>query len=198
MPGENGSLKSCERLLNWNWCFNYPDGSQDLEENMTDTDGRRHRNTLPVGKMRPEVWAKLKAHAGEVLEPSFLELINKTTEPFISTIRYCASPRASFFDGRRLLVGEALTLRRPHTGISFSHAAMNYLLLQKEFRRKIPVTNWQREVLQYAEKMKLQSMVLGDYFHFGVMSPTFLFSLISWIFALVRQLLVKVLQPFSL
>ena len=166
---------------------------------MTDIDGHRHRNTLPVGKMRPNIWAKLKAQAAaEVLEPSFLELINKTTEPFISTVRDCACPQASFFDGRLLLVGEALTLMRPHTGMSFSHAAVNCLLLQKVFQGEISMANWEREVLRYAEKTKIQSMVLGNYFQFGFMSPTFLFSLISWIFVLVRQQLIKVIRPFNL
>lgn len=198
MPGENGSLKTGERLLNWVWYFNCPEGSQDLKENMTDVDGHRHRNTLPVGKMRPEVWAKLKAHAAGVLEPSFLELINKTTEPFISTVRDCASPLASFFDGRLLLVGEALTLMRPHTGMSFSHAAVNCLLLQKVFEGEISLADWEREVLRYAEKTRLLSMVLGNYFQCGIMSPTFLFSLIGWIFALARQQSVKILRPFRL
>lgn len=197
MPGGNGSLRTGERLLNWVWYFNCPEGSQNLKENMTDVDGHRHRNTLPAGKIRPEVWAKLKAHAAEVLEPSFLELINKTTEPFISTVRDCASPRASFFDGRLLLVGEALTLMRPHTGMSFSHAAVNCLLLQV-FEGEISLADWEKEVLQYAERTRLQSMVMGNYFQFGVLSPTFLFSLVSWIFALARQQLVKFLRPCRL
>ena len=198
MPGENGSLKTGERLLNWVWYYNCPEGTPELEENMTDIDGHKHRNTLPVGKMRPEVWAKLKAQAAEALEPSFLELANKTTEPFISRVRDCASPQASFFDGRVLLVGEALTLMRPHTGMSFSHAAVNCLLLQKVFQGEMSVADWEREVLQYAERKKMQSMVLGNYLQSGVMSRTFLFSLISWIVALARQKLFKVLRPFHL
>ncbi len=165
---------------------------------MTDIDGHRHRNTLPVGKMRPEVWARLKARAAEVVEPSFLELINHTAEPFISTVRDCVSPRASFFDGRLLLVGEALTLMRPHTGMSFSHGAMNCLLLQKVFQGEISMPDWDREVLEYAERTRLPSMVLGNYCQSGVMSSTFLFSLISWMFALVRQRLFKVLRLFRL
>ena len=198
MPGGEGSLQIGERLLNWVWYFNCPEGSQDLEENMTDTDGHRHRNTLPVGKMRPEVWAKQKAHAAEVLEPSFLELINKTTEPFISTVRDCASPRATFIHGRLLLVGEALTLMRPHTGMSFSHAAVTCLLLQKVLRGEISMAEWEREVLTYAEKTRLQSLVLGEYFQSGVLSRAFLLGLISWVFALVRQRLVKVFRAFHL
>ena len=165
---------------------------------MTDTDGHTHRNTLPPGKMRPEVWAKLTAHAADVLEPSFLELINKTTEPFISTVRDCASPRATFFHGRLLLVGEALTLMRPHTGMSFSHAAVNCLLLQKVLRGEMSMAEWEREVLAYAEKTRLQSMVLGDYFQSGVLSRTFWLSLLGWVSALVRQRLVKVFRAFHL
>lgn len=93
---------------------------------MTDVDGHRHRNALPIGKMRLEPWAKQNMHAGEVLTPPFLELVNKTTEPFMSTVNDSAATKATFFDAKVVLVGEALTLLRPHTGMSFNHAAVQF------------------------------------------------------------------------
>ena len=154
---------------------------------MTDIDGHRHCNTLPAGKMQPEVWAKQKAHAAEVLTPPFLELINKTTEPFISTVNDCAAPRASFLDGKLLLVGEALTLLRPHTGMSFNHAAMSYLLLQKVMRGEIDVKQWEAELLRYREKTMLLAIVVGCYFQGGVLSAAFLFGVAKFALAMLQQ-----------
>ena len=191
MPGENGSLEIGGRLLNWVWYFNCPLDSQDFKDNFTDIDGHTHRNTLPSGKMRPEVWAKHKAHASQVLTPSFLELVNKTAEPFISTVRDCASPRASFYEGRLLLVGEALTLLRPHTGMSFNHAAVNCLLLQKVMQGEMTVAEWEKEVLKYAEKTKLLSIAVGSYYQSGTLSLTFILSVVKYIFALVKYQLIR-------
>ena len=196
MPGENGSLKTGDRLLNWVWYFNCPQDSQDFRENFTDIGGHAHRNTLPGWKMRPEVWAKHNARAAQVLTRSFLELVNKTSQPFISVVRDCASPQAPFCDGRLLLVGEALTLLRPHTGMSFNHAAVSCLLLQKVFQGDLPVAEWEKEVLKYAEKTKLLTIAVGSYYQFGISSPAFVLSVFNYIFALVRQQLARLFWPF--
>ena len=107
MPGVNGALETGKRLFNFVWYFNCPASSSEFKENMTDIGDHLHRSTLPVGKMRPEVWSRQKAYAARVLTPPFLELVNKTTQHFISTVNDCAAPQASWFDGRILVVGEA-------------------------------------------------------------------------------------------
>ena len=144
---------------------------------MTDVNGYTHRNTLPAGKMKPETWQKHKNRARHVLNPPFLELVNKTAEPFISTVNDCASTKASFFDGKLLLVGEALTLLHPHTGMSFNHATVYCLLLQKVLKGEMSMVQWEREVLRYAEKTRLFSACVGSRFQFGLLSSTFLLSM---------------------
>lgn len=191
MPGKDGTLATGERLLNWVWYFNCPKSNSDFDILMTDIDGRKHQNTLPIGKIRPENWKKQKKHANQVLNPPFLELVNKTTEPFISSVHDCASTKASFFDGRLLLVGEALTLLRPHTGMSFNHAAVNCLLLKKVMDGEMSFAQWEQEVLRYAEKTRLLSICVGCYYQFGLVSPTFLGSVMKYLFALLRQILDK-------
>lgn len=187
MPGTHGSLEPGERLLNYVWYTNCPASSLDFNESMTDIDGHTHRNTLPAGKMRPDVWAKQKAHAAEVLTPPFLELINQTMEPFISTVNDCTAPRASFFDGKILLVGEALTLLRPHTGMSFNHAAMSCLLLQKVMRGEINVKQWEEDLLRYREKTMLLAIMVGCYFQGGVLSAGFLLGVAKFAFTMLQQ-----------
>ncbi|KAL9120162.1 MAG: hypothetical protein Q9187_003282, partial [Circinaria calcarea] len=67
IPGENGNLTPNKRLLNFVWFCNYADDSQELADIMIDSEGRRHRNTLLVGKMCEEVWTRQKAYAAKVL-----------------------------------------------------------------------------------------------------------------------------------
>lgn len=154
---------------------------------MTDIDDHLHRSTLPIGKMRPEVWSRHKAYAAQVLTPPFLELINKTSQPFISTVNDRAAPQASFINGRLLLVDEALTLMRPHTGSSFNHAAVSCLLLEKVLKVEIDIARWEREILQYREKTMLLAIAVGCYFQFGLLSPSFLLALVRYVFALLTQ-----------
>ena len=42
---------------------------------MTDKDGKEHRSTLPMGKMRDEVMDQQKALARELLSPATAELV---------------------------------------------------------------------------------------------------------------------------
>lgn len=194
MPGKDGTLAAGERLLNWVWYFNCPKSNSAFDELMTDIDGHKHQNTLPIGKMRPETWQKQQEHANRVLNPPFLELVSKTTEPFISSVNDCAATQASCFDGRLLLVGEALTLLRPHTGMSFNHAAVNCLLLKKALDGEMSVAQWEREVLRYAERTKLLSICVGCYYQAGALSPVFIGSVLKYILALLRQVLGKAWQ----
>ena len=83
---------------------------------MTDTDGHRHRTTLPKGKMRPEVWERQLNHIRRIFPPLLVELPEKIKEPFVSIISDISSKRAAFFNGRLLLVGDALAQLRPHIG----------------------------------------------------------------------------------
>jgi hypothetical protein len=54
---------------------------------MTDTDGVKHRFSLPTGgKMRLEVWERQKDHARRNLPPQFAETVTKTTMPFVQAI----------------------------------------------------------------------------------------------------------------
>ena len=191
MPSENGSLDKRKRLLNWVWNFNRSKDTPDYNDNMTDVDGYKHSNTLPIGKTRSETWAKQKVHANEVLTPPFLELVNKTAEPFMSTVNDCAAIKAIFFDAKVLLVGEALTLLRPHTGMSLNHVAVRCLLLEDVLKGSISMAQWEKEVLRYAEKEKLLSVCIGTYYQSGTLHSTLIFSVVRYLMALLRQAFVN-------
>ena len=164
IPSDNGSFAPGERLLNMAWYCNLPESSEDFANAMTDKNGRRHRNTLPRGGMRENVWAKQKAHGQAVLPEPFREVLNKIELPFITAVSDFHSPRASYCNGRLLLVGDALALIRPHTGIGANQGAFDCLLLERVFKDKIQISEWNRQVTEYAFLNVLRSRTWGYYY----------------------------------
>jgi hypothetical protein len=62
----------------------------------------------------------------EVLPVPFLEMIQKTANPFISAIRDLDIGKPSFFAGNLLFGGDALATFRPHVASSTQQAAIKY------------------------------------------------------------------------
>ena len=122
---------------------------------------------LPPGKIGAEVWDKQKDYARTVLAPPFVELIEKTTPPFISRVSDAIAPRASFFDGKLLVVGGALALYRPQVALSANQAAMNCLLLERVIKGEMELAEWERLVLEYGTATRLLSILAGDFSQFG-------------------------------
>jgi hypothetical protein len=89
------------------WYVNYAEGSSELEELMIDVDGKRHRVSLPMGKMRPEILERQRALAKRIL-PQFSEMVRKTVEPFLQCVTDVLATRNEFFNGKVLLVGDAV------------------------------------------------------------------------------------------
>ncbi|KAI9712240.1 MAG: hypothetical protein M1828_001718 [Chrysothrix sp. TS-e1954] len=185
VPNEDGSLTPGSRLLNYVWYYNIPSTSPFYTRTMTDIDGHTHRNTIPVGKMDPSVWTEQKALAAHTLDTCFLELVNATEKPFVATIRDSASPRASFFDGHLVLVGEALRLLRPHTGMSANQAATHCFGLRRYLVGEISIGDWEKEVLEWGQSAAALSVVVAHQ-RLGPRS-VFLMSLLRFMFILVAQ-----------
>ena len=125
IPGEKGSLEPGKRLINWVWYCNYAQASTEYMELMRDSDGTSHRVTLPIGKIRKEVLEQQRQHAKNVLPPQFADIVCDTKQPFIQAITDVFSPRNSFFNGKLLLIGDAVAGFRPHTAASTSQAAFD-------------------------------------------------------------------------
>jgi 2,6-dihydroxypyridine 3-monooxygenase len=63
---------------------------------MTDKDGKEHRSTVPIGKVRDGIMNQQRALARELLSPATAELVIKTKNAFIQTVSDVISPRAFF------------------------------------------------------------------------------------------------------
>ena len=134
---------------------------------MTDNMGHRHRFTLPPGSISPAVWEKQKTYARKVLAAPFVELVEKTNLPFISSVSEAQMPKASYFNGKLIFVGDALSQFRPHIALSANQAAMNALLLEKVMLGEISMKQWEKEVLHYGNEKRLLSRVVGMLAQFG-------------------------------
>ncbi|KAF2485680.1 hypothetical protein BDY17DRAFT_247586 [Neohortaea acidophila] len=167
IPGPGGKLGTGERLFNWVWYCNYPDGSADLEELMTDVDGRRHAITLPVGKMQPQVWEKQKEYAAKVLPPQVAEAVQKTRQPFIQAITDVIAPTNSLMGGKVLLVGDALAGFRPHTAASTGQAAFDALRLGEWMMGGMERESYNEQVVAYAREVQALGVRLGERSQFG-------------------------------
>ena len=140
---------------------------------------------VPTGKLRKEVWDKQTGIGKSVLPNPFVELLEKTKQPFVSAISDSIVPTALFFDGKLILVGDALSLFRPHVALSTNQGALHCSLLEKVLKGEMSMMQWERKVLQYASSTRLSSIVVGNYGQKGLAS--FLVSVIQYFLVIIGQ-----------
>jgi 2-polyprenyl-6-methoxyphenol hydroxylase-like FAD-dependent oxidoreductase len=170
VPAENGSLAPGVCQFIWVWYQMLPEG-EELEEILTDCSGRKHLTTLPRGQMRKEVWEKTLHRAGKLLNPPFVDLLERTQDPFFSAIRHFKSPKSVLKEGKVLLVGDALTLYRPHAAASTNQAARQAMSLAEVLEGNITLAEWEKNALDYANRYTAISNAFGEYCFTGVVPP---------------------------
>jgi hypothetical protein len=82
----------------------------------------------------------------------------------MSTVTKIASPRAVFFDGALLLIGDALAQFWPAVGSSTNQAALDALLVLKG---EMGLDQWEEQVMGYADLMRLRSIAFGSFYMGG-------------------------------
>ncbi|KAK5111450.1 hypothetical protein LTR62_004902 [Meristemomyces frigidus] len=167
IPGRDGTLEPGKRLFNWVWYVNYLEGSPELEDLMTGTDGKRHAITLPVGTMKESVLKQQKAYAAKILPPQYAEAVQKTKQPFVQAITDVISPQNSHMDGKVLLVGDALAGFRPHTAASTGQAAYDALTFGKWMKGEISAKTYNEDVTDFAWRVQRHGVRLGQRSQFG-------------------------------
>jgi 2-polyprenyl-6-methoxyphenol hydroxylase-like FAD-dependent oxidoreductase len=164
IPGPNGSLTPGQRRLNWVWYLNAAPGDE-LNRVLTDKDGRRREFSVPQGFVSPLMADWLHDHARRILPPSFLRLVEATTESFVQTIHDLAVPRMAF--GRVCLTGDAAFVPRPHTAASTAKAAANALALADCLTATSgdvggALRRWEPAQLDYGEQLRVHGQRLGN------------------------------------
>ncbi|KAF2026914.1 hypothetical protein EK21DRAFT_102878 [Setomelanomma holmii] len=167
IPGENGTLEPGKRLINFVYYTNFPspslsDPSPEFRELMTDAEGQYHRITMPPGKTDPQAWKKQRKIASERLPPQFAEIVCGTKKPFVQAITDVLSPTNEFFNGRVILVGDALSGFRPHTVASTSQACFDAIILADMIEGKVGRKEWKKQTLGYARTIQKRGVNMGE------------------------------------
>lgn len=128
-------------------------------------DRRRREFSVPEGVVSPGMADWLHNHARRILPPSFLRLVETTTEPFVQTIHDLAVPKMAF--RRVCLTGDAAFLPRPHTAASTAKAAANALALADCLTTANgdvveALGRWEPVQLGYGERLRAYGQRLGD------------------------------------
>lgn len=147
-------------MLNFLWYLN--ETSESLEDTMTDCDGHRHQYIVPAGRVRSEVWEKVLQRGRQNLNSNHLEVLESIEAPFIQSITDFVSYKAAFEKGRVLMVGDALSLFRPHTASSTNQAAFDCLCMERLLNSELNIEQWEKEVLQFARLHWLRSIWYGE------------------------------------
>jgi 2-polyprenyl-6-methoxyphenol hydroxylase-like FAD-dependent oxidoreductase len=162
IPGINGAMEPGKRLLNFVWYTNLPEGSKELEEVMTDIEGKRRRITIPPGKMRPEAWNMIKQRGRDRLPPQMAEMVEKTRQPFVQAITDVITPINSFHNKKVFLVGDALAGFRPHTVASTSQAAFDVMMLVEYLDGRMSHEEFVRRTMEYARLIQDRGTKMGN------------------------------------
>lgn len=160
IPGMDGAMEEGKRLLNFVWYTNFPEGSTELDEVMTDKDGKRRKITIPPGTMRKEAWEMVKRRGRDKLPPQMSEMVEKTKQPFVQAITDVVAP--ANLHGKVVLVGDALAGFRPHTVASTSQAAYNVMLLADWLQGRLSKEEFVKRTMQYARLIQSRGVYIGN------------------------------------
>lgn len=128
VAGADGDLRPGRRRYNWVW-YRPAEGATALADLLTDAAGRRYDVSVPPGRIRPEIIARLRESAADLLAPQFAQVVARTERPFFQPIYDLESPHMVF--GRVLLLGDAAFVARPHVGMGVTKAAGDALALAR-------------------------------------------------------------------
>jgi 2,6-dihydroxypyridine 3-monooxygenase len=120
IPGPAGELTRGDRLLNYVWYRNVPEGPE-LDEMLTDTRGFQATVSVRPGAVQQRYVDQLRVDAAEQLSPVAAELVTRTEHPYIQCVIDIAPPRMAL--GRVALVGDAAFAARPHAAAGTAKAA---------------------------------------------------------------------------
>ncbi|KAI0545932.1 hypothetical protein F4679DRAFT_587986 [Xylaria curta] len=163
IPGKDGTVEPGKRLLNFVYYTNFPEGSEELEEIMTDCDGRRRTITMPPGMTDSNAWEKQRKLARERLPPQFAEIVCGTKKPFVQAVTDVLSPEHEYWDGKVILIGDALAGFRPHTVASTSQAAFDAMIFADYIDGKVSREEWKRQTLGFARYIHKRGVDMGEH-----------------------------------
>ncbi|KAK7753867.1 hypothetical protein SLS62_004233 [Diatrype stigma] len=162
IPTDAGNFEPGKRLLNWVWYYNLAQDSAEMTDIFTDITGKLHHNTVPRGFVRPEIWEQCRGELLPRISGPFRELLQKTSNPFVTKIHDAICTTASFYDGKVVLVGDAFTTLRPHLGAATEQAAFHSNMLEEVYHGKKTPEEWSFGVRRFAQRIILLNKIIAE------------------------------------
>jgi hypothetical protein len=156
-----------------------------MTELFTDTQGTLHQVTVPRGLVRSEAWEQQKKLAEKVLPEGLAIIVKSTRAPFITKMYDVTSTKATFFDDKLFLVGDAQITLRPNVGMSTTHAAYDCNELEKVMEGRLTPEQWESSVLRWGAAQCRFAMAVSAY-GLGTKLAT-LGNALSWVGLLIGQ-----------
>lgn len=121
-----------------------------------------------MGKIGPEVKDAQRAAATTILPPPFAEVFQKFEQLFIQAITDTLATKATFMNGKVLLIGDALAGFRLHTTAGATQAALYALMLGRVFGDKtMSIEELEKNVLTWGKIVYEVGVNLGNLSQFG-------------------------------
>lgn len=115
-----------QRRYNFVW-YRAAAAGRDVVELLSDDEGNQYPMGIPPHKVTTENLNRMRRDARALLAPQFVEVLEKTTQPFLQPIFDLKSHRLAF--GRVALMGDAAFVARPHVGMGVTKAAEDAMAL---------------------------------------------------------------------
>ncbi len=158
VPGEDGSTRPGERLVNW--AAYIPVAEEDLDVFMIDRSGRLREGAIPPGQVRPDVEGELKASMEAELPDYFGDMVRATSHTYVQLIYTVRMP--SYHRGASCLIGDAGAVAPPFTGSGVFKGYNNVRGLLEVFDRHDDLVDaleeWDAEQVDLADRL----LALGD------------------------------------
>jgi 2-polyprenyl-6-methoxyphenol hydroxylase-like FAD-dependent oxidoreductase len=174
---EDGRPKG-ERLW-FNFAYYSHVDDKTLEELLIDTDGRKQKLSITMGKLRPPMVKLVKETARREMPPPLAEVVERTEKPFLQVVTDVIAPENCFFDGKVFLIGDAaagvryihdhshsrfmkLTFTRPHAAAATSQAIFHVTKLREMLEGKITAKQWSEVAHKFSSIIYNASIEMGD------------------------------------
>jgi 2-polyprenyl-6-methoxyphenol hydroxylase-like FAD-dependent oxidoreductase len=174
VPGRDNDTRRGRRGYNHIW-YRPTDGHTTLPEICTDASGRCHGISIPPPLIRPEVTARIKREAHELLAPQIAAVVERTEQLFFQAIFDIESPRIAV--GRAVLLGDAAFVARPHVGAGVTKAALDAECLAREIQAAdgdldSALASYQRERRLFGSRIVARARKLGAYIEAHLKPPS--------------------------
>lgn len=158
VPGEDGSTRVGERLVNWAAYIPVPEA--DLPAFMVDRSGRSREGAIPPGDVRPDVEETLKAAMEAELPDFYGAMVRATQHTYVQLIYTVRMP--AYHRGAACLIGDAGAVAPPFTGSGVFKGYNNIQGLLEVFEHHddpvAALEEWDEEQVRLADRL----LALGE------------------------------------